>query len=168
MLSGLCIFVNKNFTIMLDRIKQLMNFYNLSSSQFADKIGVQRSAVSHVLSGRNRPSLDFVLKIKDTFPAINLDWLILGKGEMTGHGESDRQAESGIKQQELTFEENIVEKAEENDIDKSFVKNNISEPARTEELKSEPAIHYGKTLDREVEMIVHYYKDGTFKVYKPR
>ena len=67
---------------MLTRIKQIMELENLSSSQFADEIGVQRSALSHVLSGRNNPSLDFVMKIKACFNEISLDWLLLGKGNM--------------------------------------------------------------------------------------
>ena len=65
---------------MIDRIKSVMEYYHLSPAQFADRIGFQRSALSHVLSGRNNPSLDFVLKVKNTFPNINLEWLTMGEG----------------------------------------------------------------------------------------
>jgi len=72
---------------MLSRIKQIIDKEKLSSTQFATEIGVQRSALSHVLSGRNKPSLDFMMKIKTRYPDINLDWLMLGKGKMIGVAE---------------------------------------------------------------------------------
>lgn len=58
-----------------------MQYHGLSSSGFAEKIGVQRSSISHILSGRNKPSLDFVMKILSSFPDIDLYWLLNGKGE---------------------------------------------------------------------------------------
>lgn len=59
-----------------------MQSQNLTSSQFADKLGVQRSGLSHILSGRNKPSLDFVLKVLAGFPDLNPQWLLQGKGKM--------------------------------------------------------------------------------------
>ncbi len=67
---------------MIDRIKQIMSLEQLSSSQFADTIKLQRSSLSHVLSGRNKPSLDFVMKIKTAFNRISLEWLLFGEGAM--------------------------------------------------------------------------------------
>ena len=65
-----------------DRILRILTSENLSSSKFAEIVGVQRSSISHILSGRNKPSLDFLQKILSNFPTINGDWLIIGKGEM--------------------------------------------------------------------------------------
>ncbi len=65
---------------LADRIKKIIDHYELSASGFADNIGVQRSSISHILSGRNKPSLDFILKITDTFPEVNLYWLLNGTG----------------------------------------------------------------------------------------
>lgn len=65
-----------------DRIRLIMQEYNLSSSAFADEIGVQRPAMSHILSGRNRPSLDVVMKILKAFDKINSQWLLTGEGKM--------------------------------------------------------------------------------------
>jgi len=65
-----------------DRIRQLMQEYNLSPSAFADEIGIQRPAISHILSGRNRPSLDVVMKILKAFDQINPQWLLTGEGTM--------------------------------------------------------------------------------------
>ena len=64
----------------VNRIKLLLEHYELGISSFADKIGIQRSSMSHILSGRNRPSLDFVMKVIKTFPEVNLYWLLNGKG----------------------------------------------------------------------------------------
>lgn len=62
------------------RLQEIIDYYNLSASSFADKIGVQRSSISHVLSGRNKPSLDFIMKILSSFPEVDLYWLLNGKG----------------------------------------------------------------------------------------
>ena len=62
------------------RLKKVMNYYQLSAAAFADRIDVQRSSISHLLSGRNRPSLDFVLKVLEEFKTVELYWLLNGKG----------------------------------------------------------------------------------------
>jgi len=64
----------------IKRLQKVMDYYGESSSSFAEKIGVQRSSISHILSGRNKPSLDFVLKILHSFPEVELYWLLNGKG----------------------------------------------------------------------------------------
>lgn len=67
---------------MVDRIRKLIASMQMNPSQFADEIEFNRSSLSHVLSGRNKPSLDFVMKIKQRFSDVNLDWLLLGKGDI--------------------------------------------------------------------------------------
>lgn len=67
---------------MLDRIQELLRVRELSSSQFADTIGVSRPVVSHILSGRNKPSLEVVQKIIGAFPDLSLSWLLNGAGPM--------------------------------------------------------------------------------------
>lgn len=62
------------------RIKKIMDYHQLTASLFADKIGVQRSSISHILSGRNKPSLDFILKITTEFNDVEIDWLLKGEG----------------------------------------------------------------------------------------
>ncbi len=62
------------------RLQIVIDYYGESASSFAEKIGVQRSSISHILSGRNKPSLEFVLKILSTFPEVELYWLLNGKG----------------------------------------------------------------------------------------
>ncbi len=64
----------------IKRLQKVMDYYGESASSFAEKIGVQRSSISHILSGRNKPSLEFILKILSTFPEVELYWLLNGKG----------------------------------------------------------------------------------------
>lgn len=63
------------------RLEQLFTYYDLNASSFAEKIEVGRASISHLLSGRNKPSLDFVLKVVQTFPEVELYWLLNGKGK---------------------------------------------------------------------------------------
>lgn len=67
---------------MVDRIQLILKVNNLTASRFADEIGVQRSSISHILSGRNMPSLDLIQKILKRFPEIDSEWLLNGKGTM--------------------------------------------------------------------------------------
>jgi transcriptional regulator with XRE-family HTH domain len=68
---------------ILDRIKMVMKMNQLNAASFADRIGVQRSNVSHVLTGRNKPSLDFIEKMLIQFPKVNASWLISGQIQQT-------------------------------------------------------------------------------------
>lgn len=65
---------------MKDRIKKLIVEYDLTPSKFAELLGVQPSSISHLLSGRNNPSFDFITRVLSNFPKVNPDWLILGEG----------------------------------------------------------------------------------------
>lgn len=68
---------------MKDRIAHIIRAKNLTAAEFAMRLGIQPSNVSHLLAGRNNPSLEFVRKLKETFPEYNLDWIVLGTGPMT-------------------------------------------------------------------------------------
>ena len=67
-----------NILDFTNRLKKILNYHQLTASLFADKIGVQRSSISHILSGRNKPSLDFYIKIKEKYPEVDLNWIISG------------------------------------------------------------------------------------------
>ena len=99
---------------MTDRIKIILKSRNLSPSQFADEIDVQRSGISHILSGRNKPSLEFLQKLFSKYPTLNSKWLIMGLGNMIiESGAQSQRSESTNdpqlsdininKQQSLTF-----------------------------------------------------------------
>jgi DNA-binding XRE family transcriptional regulator len=65
-----------------ERISKVIEYSRLTPSEFADEIDVQRSSISHITSGRNKPSLEFIIKIKSRFPELLWDWLVTGEGEM--------------------------------------------------------------------------------------
>ena len=85
---------------MVTRINLIMQEKRLSQSQFASAINIQRSTLSHILSGRNNPSLDFVIKVVEAFPDISLEWLARGIGNM--HSDENKQIENNEKNESST------------------------------------------------------------------
>ncbi|WP_343625710.1 helix-turn-helix transcriptional regulator [Flavobacterium lindanitolerans] len=122
----------------IKRLEKILDYYNLTASSFADKIGVQRSSISHLLSGRNKPSLDFILKILDVFPEIDLYWILNGKGSFPKNNE----------------EYNIAYPPTLSDTDEK-------QPAN---FKKQETIIKNDTIER----IVIFYKNGAFKEYRPQ
>ena len=96
---------------MKERLVQLLDMEQLTPSKFADIIGVQRSSVSHVVSGRNKPSFDFLQKTLKAFPGLNAEWLILGEGtmyEQMGRGVSGTLFNTPVEPAELLSNDNIA------------------------------------------------------------
>lgn len=82
--------------LIQDRIRLILKANKLSSSEFADKVGVNRASLSHVLSGRNKPSHDFLSKIITEFPNVNASWLITGEtreGSFEGESQTENKTE---------------------------------------------------------------------------
>ena len=136
---------------MKDRILDFLKAENKSSSQFAEEIGVQPSGISHIISGRNKPSLDFILKMLEKYPFLSTEWLIFGKGEM-------------YRDQSM---QELFTDAKEN------VRNTpINEPALFSDVVKK---EFRKPLDEpdvakvsaDVEKIAWFYKNGTFREYFP-
>ena len=69
--------------LIKDRLAHIIRAKNLTATQFAEIMQIQPSNVSHILNGRNKPSLDFVMKLKEVFPEYSFDWIILGKKPIT-------------------------------------------------------------------------------------
>ena len=110
------------------RLNKVMDYYQLSAAAFADKINVQRSSISHLLSGRNKPSLDFVLKVLEEFKDVELYWLLNGKGSFP-------------KKEDATTTTPL-----------------ISDSAQ---------ILSQNSSSKEIDSIIIFYNDGTFKYYVP-
>ena len=92
--SNFTIVYNPSFTMInnlqfANRIKKIIEFHQFSASGFADKIGVQRSSISHILSGRNKPSLDFIMKVCNAFSDVDMEWLVNGVGTYPSSNESN-------------------------------------------------------------------------------
>lgn len=93
-----------NSSEFAERLKKVMDYYQLSPSAFADKIKVQRSSISHLISGRNKPSLDFVLKVIKEFEEVELYWLLNGKGSFPGKSSTPTIVPSQNKRMEQPLE----------------------------------------------------------------
>lgn len=94
-----------------EKLKKIISKEGLSASKFAEKIGVQRSSVSHILSGRNKPSLDFVLKIYKSIENIDLEWLFSENTENESHPEHTPSYSSKIDPINQEGENTITEKS---------------------------------------------------------
>ena len=170
------------------RVQKIINYSELSSSEFADEIGVQRSNISHVLSGRNKPSLDFLMKIKDRFPEIQWEWLIEGKGAMIfSENEADSTPPSySLEESKINDDEPIItglfsipseeiEEIEEN-TKQEEVKSEISEPIQYNIVENTPEISENKNISEvetpsekgnNIKKIVFFYENGKFEIFEP-
>ena len=155
---------------MIERILLILKTKNISSSQLADEIGVQRSNISHILSGRNKPSLEFIKKILDRYKDINMEWLINGKGAMQKenvHASIDLFSELEKKNANIITSE-PEKKAEVLEI-KSVVNSNekIPEPDIQKITENIPVYTEHSNEMKEIERIVILYKNKTFITYQP-
>lgn len=152
---------------MLNRIEKLMEDKKLTATQFSEEIGIQRSSVSHVLSGRNKPSLDFMLKIKLRYPETNLDWLLLGKGNRLEDVIAEKPFEQKIAD-EPKSEEKLPEFGLFSDITSEPDPGNKNEGMMA---RSEDAPSYNRktdVLDKTPEKVIILYNDKTFSVYSTK
>lgn len=121
-----------------ERIQLIIKSHNLTASTFAEEVGIQRSSVSHLLAGRNKPSLDVLEKILNHFPRVDAAWLITGKQSYNKDVLIEKQqTPPPLKDEELQFQES-------------------SEPLSK------------KNGPKQLETIVKFYNDGTFDTYFPK
>lgn len=150
-----------------------MNLHGISASEFADTIGVQRSNVTHVLHERNKPGLQFIIKILESFPEINAKWLLTGEGEML-----EKNKDLSFNQTELFQNDDSIENKLPNNHSKIpltvkeksiSVDNGIINNFPLTENKDDfvSSISEKKDKPRSVEQIVVFYSDNTCKTYKP-
>ena len=153
------------------RLEQLFEVYELTPSTFADKIGVQRSSISHLLSGRNKPSLDFVLKVQDVFPEVEMNWLLHGKGNMNQSPSPTPSKSLNLFDQNNTIEQEVItiennkEITIEPEITSTEKKLEVTPLEKTVENKSDTLTN--DLTDSTIDKIVIFYKNGTFKSFKP-
>jgi len=131
-----------------DRLQMVMKMNNLNASQFADRIGVQRSSISHILTGRNKPSLDLIQKTLEHFPRVNADWLLTGKVKEV--------------QEEVTIKTVVNQVNDEDPAPYGKTTN------RSGEDRSHSTVDTGVKSDPEIEKIIWFYTDGTYRVFSPK
>lgn len=158
-----------NSESFIKRLEYLLDYYSLSASGFADKIGVQRSSLSHLLSGRNKPSLDFVMKINEIFKDVDLYWILNGEGNFLKSENLISNFKNKIEskqQTDFTTNKNkIVENLfSENKTDP--IENAVFTNKNFENQNTAPSSIEKKTL--EIERIVIFYKNGCFTEHHPK
>jgi len=122
------------------RLQKILDFYGVTATSFSEKIAFNRSTISHLLSGRNKPSLEFVMKVLQTYPEVDLYWLLYGKGSFpTPLNKVNTQIKTTSKQNTLPGVE------AENSVFENMALKNSNTSA--------------------IERIILCYKDGTFKQY---
>jgi len=142
---------------LVDRFRYVMKVYNETPSSFADKIGVQRSSISHILSERNKPSLDFIQKILEYYPKIDAQWLINGK-----QSTNEKMVTSAVNSSiEPEREDAYLQEEERQAVQKE----------QLVELNSdEIAVKANKQLvdaTKKVDRIIIFYSDHTFETFNP-
>ena len=151
-----------NIDDFIKRLEIILDYYNLSASAFADKIGVQRSSLSHLLSGRNKPSLDFIIKVIEVFPEVDLYWVLNGKGTFP---KSEIKTALVEEKKSSPKEDALLQKESEVDLFSTAV-HKIPENESQAAVNSNYPPIISKN-DNNIERIVIFYKDGTFKNYTP-
>lgn len=146
---------------MKDRILKFLSSENKTSAQFAEEIGVQPSGVSHILSGRNNPSLDFVMKMLSRYPNLSTEWLLFGREPMYRH----------IKEPTLFDQLPFTDRAEKDILpikDEPTVISSGGDGARSDysddkefENADRSPVKDGKRIER----IVIFFRDRSFREY---
>ena len=144
------------YTEMKDRIAHIIRAKNLTAAEFALRLGIQPSNVSHLLAGRNNPSLEFVKKLKETFPEYSLEWIVFGKGPMT--------ISEPFMGQKATAEP-VVQPVEEETPAEVSLEGTLFAPENAAPLPHQESFHAPKT---DLKRIILVYADNSFEVLSPR
>ena len=146
---------------MKDRILAFLHSENKSYAQFAEEIGVQPSGISHILSGRNNPSLDFVMKMLQKYTSLSAEWLLFGRGAMYKY----------VSQPTLFDSEPVIKTQDQVPVDLGTdvgadVIDGLESPKTTEasNIVSEITPERG---ERKLNRVLLFYSDKTFNEYRP-
>jgi transcriptional regulator with XRE-family HTH domain len=157
------VYICKQIYSMRERLIRFLEIENLTSAKFADDIGVQRSSVSHILSGRNNPSYDFIQKILQKYKSLNAEWLLLGTGNM----------KKPVMQGELF--ENTTPELNISMVNKSTVQKmdlEVNDSVKKDNRNLNSIVNESDILDnhgnnKNIEKIIFLFKDKTFDIFLP-
>ena len=154
---------------MNTRLKQFLAAENISQSQFADTIKVVRASVSHVLSGRNNPSYEFIRAIMLSYPNLNMEWLLVGKGKMYKESTSTLPAADPIPtMSDLLFgEDEIDDQEQESTAPESSIDVQVNTPEPSAQFLSDintlSNIAQNPIKQRKVSKIIIMFDDGSYQ-----
>lgn len=144
---------------MKERLLEFLKAENKSSAQLAEEIGVQPSGISHIISGRNNPSLDFILKMLDKYRFLSSDWLLFGQGSMYKDVRMQSLFESGVSEEK---------KNEPAIMEKEAGSNQADQRPMEEEISDKKSYLTGTGRASKAKRVVIFYEDGSFEDYEPR
>ena len=136
------------------RLQQFLSAENISQSQLAEILGVARASVSHILSGRNKPGFDFILNMTNRFPALNIEWLISGKGRMYNTPTTTLYDPHSVVE-EIPSQINFTEEIQ--DFSEIATESAVSKVNTLDSKAQQP------TTQRSISKILVFYTDGTFQ-----
>lgn len=139
---------------MKDRIQEYMDHKKINAGELAQMLDVQRSNISHILNGRNKPSATFIEKMLNVFPDLNARWLLTGQGPMF-EGKVIEQTINAPKEKEIPAPQKAV-KPKEKEVKDKPEEEKIVDVSR------------GDLLDDTVDNVVLLFRDGSFKSFKKR
>ena len=149
---------------MKDRIIEVMEAENLSSTMLADKLGVSRAVISHILNGRNNPSLDVVTRILQEMPYIDSDWLIMGSGKMLKDGVDIKS----IQKAKDLFSQNDLNKPVDKEVNEKEQENVVKNPLLVAQSSDSKSFESRNINVRKISQIIIYYDDNTFETFYNR
>ena len=146
---------------MEERLLDILKHFNFSPSTFAEKLGVQRSSISHLLSGRNKPSFDFLTRMMTEIPELNMEWVINGKGSML-----KKQAVPTVNKTLFDMENNLNDKGNSQKTSKTdFIQKDIT--TQEKESKFTNVNMFNVSSTKTVIKIVLFYNDHTWQEFLP-
>lgn len=169
-----------------ERIEYLIEAHGLTSSQFADKTGIPRASVSHILSGRNKPSLEILQKVAAVFPDVDLNWLMMGAGEppiiniesqrtippiqeesLFASTEDIQQFQRPVSTQKSSTNEQQTPKQQKPAIERSPVVQQKPQTERTQRKSVQQRPQTEGDKSRKIKEIRVFYSDGTYEILIP-
>lgn len=152
------------------RLSQFLAAENISQSQFADTIGVARASISHIVSGRNKPGCEFICSVMKHFPALNIEWLLAGKGKMyKGKPETKEnpvKAEARLPVQSDLFSQEDVGGSMPVPEKTTAAEDEIKTSSQESRIQDSAGVSAGIPKSREIDRIVIFYSDNTFQEIK--
>ena len=191
-------YVNYNYYIcnmnINDRFTKILEYSGFTASEFADEIDVQRSSISHIISGRNKPSLEFIVKIKNRFPEISWDWIILGQGEMLQNNSALSTSESKLNLEEENSSPDLFTLIDEDYKNEIFIQENLQKETprefntpfptpKKEKISDSQRLEVQEDIsevqnivnqsitnsptENKIKRIVFFYENGKFEAFEP-
>lgn len=144
-----------NTTDFTKRLQKVMDYYGITAAILADELGIQRSGISHLMSERNKPSLDFVLKLRQKYPEVDIYWLVLGEGVFPSEENKNEGNKNSnyMKKEENRNAPNLVNPVFQN---KNISENNILNTDN----------QYFNASKKNIKKIIFFFEDNSFEIFE--